>query len=353
MKRRKFIQAALITGAAPVAALGNDRLYGTPGSVLPSGGTQIEKFMVPLAHAGLPQGGWNDFAGIASAIEGVLTIPAEAKSFGINPKAFLVSKGLDASDQTLMDDSVIMLACLTNSTVQESINRGEYAATLSYFEAAGLFERRSASQLEQRLEGAISQNITEIRGLMGAAAGSLSKNQENLLVEVLEASGARVTEDDFAIVAQIMRSSAVSPQAVVPVLVVVVIVALAAAYISVAVGVTVALAVGAVVSAAVKLAVAASGTNPNAAGPGEMAPFSGSMARLDPTLMKNTERAIKMSRILGSKGLETHVMKELIREEVSAFMKALSSTKLMPMNEEQLQLAIRATTAYSYRVIGI
>lgn len=353
MKRRKFIQTTLVASAAPLAAMSSDRLYGTPGSVLPAGGEQLQKFMVPFAQSGLPTQGWNDFAGIASAIEGILNKPDEADAFRGNPRGYLTSKGLDASDSTLMDDSMRMLACLSDPIVQESITEGRYDQTLSYFEASGLFEPRDPSKLQQRVQDVIEQNMEEIASLIGGASGSLSIDQEKMLVEVLESTGAKITEDDFAIVAEIMKSAAVTPQVLVPVLVVVVIVALAAAYIAAAVGVTVALMAGIVVSVGVKLAVAASGTTRPKIASSEKAPFNGSLARLDPVLIKNAERAIKMGRIMNSNGLEVHVLKQMIQEEVSAFMTALKKTNILTMDDQQLQLAVRATTAYSYRVIGV
>lgn len=353
MKRRKFIQATLVASAAPMVAVGTERLYGTPGSLLPAGGERLEKFMVPVAQAGLPPRGWSDFAGIASAIDGVLNTPEEAEAFARDPRAYLSSKGLDTSDRTLMDDSVRMLACLSDQDVQSSITEGRYDQALAYFDAAGLFEARDPSKLQLKVQQVIEQNMEEIAALIGGQSGQLSLDQERLLVEVLESTGAQITEDDFATVAEIMKSAAVTPQVVVPVLVVVVIVALAAAYVAAAVGVTVALMAGFVVSVALMQAVAAPGKRPSVAASGEKAPFTGALARLDPALIRNSERAIKMGRIMGDSGLEIHVLKEMIKEEVSAFMSALNNTNLLRMEEQQLQLAVRATTAYSYRVLGI
>lgn len=354
MKRRKFIQAALVTGAAPMVAQGSERLYGAPGSLLPAGGAgEGQRFTVPFVNAGLPVAGWNDFAGIASAIEGVLGNRTDAARFSANPREYFASKGLDASDKTLMDESTIMLSCLSNPVVQESLAERKYDDTLSYFEAAGLFEPRDPSELEKRLKQVIDQNMAEVRALVGSKSGALTTDQEQLLVEVLESSGVKVTEDDFAIVAEIMKSASVSPMALVPVLVVVVIVALAAAYIAAAVGATVALMAGFAVSLSVALAVVASGDKSHGLVVNEKAPFDGSMARLDPALTKNAERAIRMARVMGDPQLEIHVLKETVHAEVSAFMKALRDTDILAMDERQLSLAIKATTAYSYRVLGI
>lgn len=145
-----------------------------------------------------------------------------------------------------------------------------------------------------------------------------------------------MTEDDLLIVAEVMRSATISPMVLVPVLVVAVIVALAAAYISIAVGVTVALAAAITVSIALHLAVVASGDKQRSqVNPDKRVAFDGSMARLDPDLMKNSERAIRMAKVMGDPQLEIHVMKRTIREEVSAF--PTNERSSSPIQRETLQ----------------
>jgi len=179
------------------------------------------------------------------------------------------------------------------------------------------------------------------------------------------------TDDDantrlFAIVAQLVSSGVVAPQAcsavaVCAAAVVVAIVAIAAAYVSVTVGATVALMAGVTVSVVVHLAVKASGgggcnschqkalTSDDAP---LQAPFTGTMAKLDPALIRNSERAMRLAKIMNSPGLQIQAIKDVIRAEISAFMKAMRNSGLLPVNDEHLALATEATTAYTYRVIG-
>lgn len=357
MKRRRFIQASLLTTALPVAASG-ERLYGTPASLLPNGERIADKFLLPLSQTGLPPSTWREFSSVCEVIENVLASNVESAIFFKDPKKYMAERGLDASDKTLMDDSVIMLTCLSNAGVRESFAKRDYESVLEYFRVAGLFEPRDPSVLGQKIEQLVAANAGEIRKLMGSDSVKLRPDQERILLDVLEQSGVRLTEDDFAIVSELVSNGVVSPQAcsaVAACVVAVAIVAIAAAYVSVTVGATVALMAGFTVSIAIQLAVFGPRppTHPQLTTSSEDAPFTGALAKLDPVLMRNTERAIRMSAITGDDGLRLHVLKDLIRDEVEAFMRAMQKTELLPVDDEHLRLATKATTAYAYRVIGI
>lgn len=356
MKRRKFIQASLVAAVAPTAG-GAERLYGTPASVLPGGVRSSERFMLPLSKTGLPSSTWGEFSQVCDAIERVMTSKAEAALFAKNPRGYLTSRGLDASDRTLMDDSVIMLTCLSHSSVQSAFADRNYDKVLKLFDAAGLFEPRDPSALAQRIQDVLASNATEIRKLIGAEQARLRPDQEQVLLQVLRESGAQLTEDDFTIVSELVSSGVVSPQACTAVAacaVAVVLVAIAAAYVSVGVGATVGLMVGFSVSIAVQLAVF--GYEPTAL-PTAMAtsdvPFTGAMTKLDPVLVRNAERAMKLSAFTGDNGLRKHVMRDLISVEVEAFLRAMQRANLIQADEEHLVLATKATTAYAYRVGGL
>ena len=69
MKRRKFIQAALVAPAAATATASgasSERLYGTPLSIQADGGQAAAKFMLPLSQTGLPADSWAELARVAA-----------------------------------------------------------------------------------------------------------------------------------------------------------------------------------------------------------------------------------------------------------------------------------------------
>lgn len=132
MKRRKFIQASLLASALPATA-GSVRLYGTPASVIPGGGQVGEKFLLPLSKTGLPASTWNEYAAVSQVIENVMGSKAESDIFFRSPSDYLRKHGLDASENTMVDESVIMLTCLTDPTVRGSIAQSDWDAVLEYF----------------------------------------------------------------------------------------------------------------------------------------------------------------------------------------------------------------------------
>lgn len=363
MKRRKFIKSSLVTtvalpALAGSASAGTDRLYGAPASLIPGGGSR-DKFLLPLSRAGLPHGTWGEFSSVLEVVENILTSKEESGIFFKNPISYFEKHGLDVSDKTLVDNSMILLTCLANPHVQKSMRESDYATTCQYLEAAGLFEKRDPSILAERIQSVIEENRSELLKLMGSNSARLSQEQEAMLLDVLKESDTAVTEDDLAIITQLAASGVVTPLTC-TVAVACVIVAALAAYVSVAVAVTVALMAGVTVSAAVYLAIAAKSTPPpeleafpSIAGVTPDAPFTGAMAKFDPALMRNAERAVRVSKAMNDSGLQVHMHKQLIKEEVTAFMKAMQKTGLLPIDDTHLQLASQATIAYTYRVIGI
>lgn len=350
MKRRKFIQASLLASTLPAAASG-ERLYGMPASAIPGGGHIGEKFLLPLSKTGLPASTWNEFAAVSQVVENVMGSKSESDIFFRSPSSYLRKYGLDASENTLVDESVIMLTCLTDPTVRSSIAQSEWDAVLKYFRAAGLLENHDPTLLEKRVLAAVQENSDEIAGLMKSQGVTLKDEQEQFLLKFLEQSGRAPTEDDLAMVAQIISSGVISPMSCT-------VVTVCGAAVTVAVAVVVAVVTLAAVSttAASYVDVYASEVvvSPAASyvAPGD-APFNGAIAKLDPVLARNTARAIRMGAIANAPGLQAHAVKSLINAEVRAFMTALRNADLFSADDEQLELAIRAISAYSYRSIDM
>lgn len=357
MKRRKFIKATLLSAAAIPAAAAGSRLYGTPASLLPNGERVADKFLLPLSRTGLPSSTWWEFSSVCQVIENVMTSESESSIFFNNPKRYLSDHGLDASDKTLVDDSVIMLICLTDANVKKSFAKREYDAVLDYFRVAGLFEPRDPSAFGQKVEQLVAANVAEIGKIINASPANLALDQRRVLLDLLEQQNVRVTEDDFAMLSELVSGGGYSTMACTAVAactVAVVILAIAAAYVSVTVGATVALMAGFTVSIGVMLAVfgLAPYSQPSPVSSAN-APFNGALAKLDPVLMRNVERAMRLGAVAKDEGFKLHVLKRMIGEEVDAFLRAMQRNRLLVMSDEELEIASRATTAYSLRVMGV
>lgn len=358
MKRRKFIEAALVTTASlPMSVAGAGRLYGEPGSVKPDGGTVTEKFKLPLMRAGMPATTIPTLASVSHVVESVLTSEKEARKFNRDPRAYMVARGLDGSDKTLLDDTMVVVTALAHPAVKSCLQRGDYEGLYGYLETAGLFEPRQPAHLQSELERVIGDNIEEIRKKIAVTDRALDEDQKQILLGILRDSGSAATEDDLAIVSQIASSGGVTIAgctAVAMCLVAVGIAATVVLYVSAGVAVTVGIAVGVGISLAVAVAITVVSTNPlSVVEKGVSAPFTGKFARLDPALTRNAERAFRLAALTGDSKLQLHALKRLIREEVGAVIGAMRKTGLLQLSDEHVDASTEATALYAYKVLGL
>ncbi len=350
MKRRKFIQISLI---APLAAASGTRLHGTPASINPSSGSaESEKFILPLANAGLPGLEIKEVSRISSLIESVLTDPSQAQAFFSSPKSYFIAHGLDGSDATMIDSSIAMLVGLTDPAVKKAIESRDYQQLFNYLTATGLFEPREPSVLQLRVQQLISTNIADIKEAIDANANtSLSPLQQASFMSILKKSGITATEDDLAAVSQLLstQGGATIMACSFMVACAVGIALLAALYVSVAIAVTVAILAGVTISAAVKTAVTVGGDRRTL----DYAPFTGQFIKLDPVALRNVQRAFRLAEIAGDQGLQIYTLRIMIREEVTAVLMALSNLHLVNISRTNLPMAINAITCYAEKVSGV
>lgn len=336
MKRRKFIQASLVSALAAPLATASERLYGTPTSLANVELGSVEKFVLPLSRAGVPQGAWGALGPIHKLVESVLSGDAEARAFKRDPAKFLRSHGLDASDSVLTSETFRLLSALTDPAVKNSLRAQDHDATLGLLRAAGFFSCRQKSDLSNRISTLFQQNVELIRDAVGAGSGALSDSERAKLAQVLQESGVGATEVDLAALTQIIDTENSVMACTV--------VAICAAAVVVAVLVSNAVGVVAVVWAVAATAVEIRGN--------EAQSTVGTFAKLDPNLMSDTERTIRLARLSGSRGLEIHAIKKLIAEETEAVLVALKDLKLVRLTEQQLPLATRALARYAEKTIG-
>jgi hypothetical protein len=368
MKRRKFLQASLISTTLPLSA-GAERLYGTPGSILPNGGATGEKFILPLSRAGVPSETLRTLAAANQLLENVLTSSDEARIFSANPEHYMQSLGLDISDKTLQDDTIIMLTTLSHPDVRNSMVRGDYEAMFGYLRVAGLFEPRDPSKLQLQIEKIMQDNIEAIRaGIQQTGSAPLSSDQKQLLLQILEESGVHATEDDLAIVSQVISPNGMTVMSCTAVAMCAVAVGIAATvvtYVSVAVAVTIGIMAAVSVSVVAHTAITVGGGGGGGGGCGSpgvfceiqsnpfAVPFTGNFAKLDPVLMRNTERALRLGAVGGQRGVQVHALREMIAAEVRAVVSAMQKIGLLALDETQLSTATDAMTRYAYCTLGI
>ncbi|WP_296248038.1 hypothetical protein [uncultured Stenotrophomonas sp.] len=345
MKRRKFIHAALISPAlVPLSG----RLYGEPGSVLPvSNEWSGERLLLPLSRTGLPPESWNHFAAASQVVENVIKSPTEAEIFFKNPRDYFIAYGFDPSDKLLMGESAKILTCLSDPIVRSLIDNRQWESAFRYFRTCGLFDQSGESSLSVRIDAIVRDNSEQIRQLLRENGLRDIDSQQRALLQILEESGAAPTEDDLAIVTQMVAGgenttfmcSAVT---------------ICAAAVTAAVFVTaVVYLMVAVISAAAVLTEVSTAGESGTVSKMASAPFNGSLLKLDSTALKNMQRAVTIGVLANSDELQLHVYRDAIGQEVDAVMRAMSKEKLISLNEIQLSAAIKAVTAYSVRVAGL
>lgn len=342
MKRRDFIRATLIGTAAAVAPTvgrANSRLYGPPGCFDVSGRSVNEKFMLPLARAGVPFEVWRPLNGATLLLEEVLTSPESAAAFARSPKATLQRFGLDSSEATLEDEMIVLLTALSHPAVQESLANSDYESAFSYLEAAGLNEKRDPSDFYKRVEELLANDIDKIKEGMSVARNKpLSEKQKAIMLEIISDGATMGTEDDLATLGQVLSGDMSAPHSGVAVAVL-------------AVAVAVVVGVGIAVHVSVVVSVTVAGSNPMISDAPPL--FTGASGRFDPALIRNIERASRIGVLTNNPGLQVHAVKALVAEETEAVLRAAAKLRLIDVPDASLPAVITAATRYSCKALGI
>ena len=365
MKRRNFLKDTALLLGAPVAVASTGRLYGAPASIQPRDISDLDKFKLPLSRAAVPVQLWDNLAKIGKLWENVLTNDVEGMAFHDDPRIYFDSIGLDSSDRVLINESVVMLRAMADPELKNSLAAGNYEVTFSKLIEAGVLDSREPSALQSKIENVLEANIEELRASIATLKPTLNPAQQQALLSSLSESGLTITDEDLASLSQVISQhlrdgsghTTCSPVGVCLVNVLVGIAVAVVAYISVVVAATVGILAGAWISLAVQVAVGAGG---GPCGPHGLpcpspfsSPFKGNYLKLDPNLVRNTDRAIKFAMLANDSGLQMHATRTAIEYEVKAIFSAMKNVKLITISDESFDKIIEAVTRYSWKSLGI
>ena len=346
MKRRKFIQSSLVTGAvvalpATSSAAVEDRVFGKPTSL--TGGTDISatRMLLPLSRSGMPAVGWDHWSKMtASAVE-MFTSPEKRTQFSANPGKYLASAGFDTSSKTLDAPSLALLVALSDKDVQDATERRDYAQLLSYLQASGALATPKEDLLAGKLEEALRSNIEMIKKVMEIEAHE-SPDADSVLA-FIKASDKPPTTADLAALGSVAELLRTAPgQLVVGAAVIVV------AAVDAVVGVTVAVVAFTMVAVVNQVKVADNG---------EISlpmnhVFNGQLSRLDGDICDSCDVAHRAAAMLGAPGLYDEHSKLVIRNEIRAFLRAMRNVGLVDYEEEAFETIVEATYTYGMRSIS-
>jgi hypothetical protein len=369
MDRRKFLKGGAAALAAPLALGTSARLYGTPASILPRvdmDAAALDTFKLPLSKAAVPTTLWDSLARVGFLWRNVISSEAESMRFFNDPKAYLESVGLDGSDRTLTEESVVLLRSMCDPAFNSDLASGNYEGVFDRLIATGVLSAHDPSVLETRISDAMNAQREEILASAEAVGSMIGADQRDKLAEAFLSIGEHISEDDLFVIAQFFKggTGALSDFAVARpegsfflVVVAAGIAALVVAYVSVAIAVTVAILGGVVISLGVRVAVA--GSNPSVplnvttGSTGHLQPFDGTYARLDPSLMSNTNRLFRLGKLTGNPDLQTYAVRRMIKAEVEAVVNALHRTGIINMPPEPRARIIDALSRYSANALDV
>jgi len=347
--RRKLIQATLVAPLAANAAGTSGRLHGAPASINQASGDSIDadRFILPLAHAGIPSEALTDLSKVSALVESVLTDENSATDFFINPRIFFERNGLDGSDATLVDPVITLLVALSDLSVKEALKNRDYTLTFDYMRAAGVFEPQNHSALQRNVQKIMEESINEMRGAIRQKKKPpfSQGHYDSYFIDILKMTGVTASEEDLAAVAYLLDKGGTGvsnkinsfdkarpPVALVLVLVVAV----------------------AVVIAAVVTEVKVKSTNPIIKNEKmDTSIFNGDLLKLDPAAMRNMRRAYRIAEITGDGQFALYARREAIKEEVTVVMESLLNLNLIRVSKQDMPTVIEAVYRYACKSEGV
>lgn len=292
-----------------------------------------------ISRSGLPVEFWDANSRIATIIAQAYSDGDAASKLLNDLPGFMKSAGIDVTASTAKDETISLLAVTVDPDFSKFMKDGDYSSAFRLLEAVGLNTGFNPDSLRSRIEEALASKSKEIDQIISVSHASGSKSE--LLLRLARNSGGNVSPEDLAVVKDIFTSSlsARSEQAIVAL-------SIAALYVTVAAYVVLWVAVGAWVFT--------SGPDDGSNDGQRNGRQEGArISRLDPDLMQDYERAIKIASLTGDEGIAREGMLRLLRAESTAIISALRACGHLsgsPAHDHEL---VDVATQYAARVAGV
>jgi len=345
MKKREFIRSALAAAGAGMAtqASADNRLFGTPGSVIPITPAKADKMRLSFARMDMPTKTWDTMLNYFSAIESVASSKDQRSAFLKDPSIFLSRRGL-ASDVVKVDSIDVGLLRLANDPVaQASAAEGNYHAFLERLQDLQVTSNYGVSDLSARISKILLEDVEAYAAVSAAMSNTveLDENEPAFVKRQRLAAQAVMMEgeddsDGDGLESQAYLSTSISVytnvMAITNVAAVTQAGAVVAAYLLVAVAV------------AAVVVVLTSGTE---------ASGLGRLARLDPRLLEEASKATAAARVLGNKEFELKVISDLLRQEITAIYDAAEAVGIIKLKPRYKEMAITAALEQAHKGLGL
>lgn len=338
--RRDFIKRGMQSAAAAAAA-----------AALPAGASHRHSIVdgtcesppmigkLLISRSGLPAEFWDANSRVATIIAQAHSESDSASKLLSDLPGFMNSAGFNIGSSAVTDETISLLAVAVDPDFSKFMQNGDYSSAFLLLEASGLSTGFKPDSLSSRIEVALKSKSEEIENIIAASRASGTTSE--LLHRLATTSGGNISPEDLAVVKDIFASnlSTRSQEAVVAL-------SIAALYVTVAAYVVLWVAVGAWVFTSGPDD--ESNNNQRASRQRESR-----ISRLDPDLMQDYERTLKIASLTGDEGIAREGILRLLRAESTAIISALRTCGYLsgsPSNDEEL---VDVATQYAARAAGV
>ena len=351
MDKRDFLKgAAKLAALSPLgaAAATDKRLFGTPASVSPIDPAQQNKLRLTFARNALPTPIWDRMAGLVAAITQLQASPDARKRFAASARGYFESYGLATNEHFAQSREVAMASLVMDADAIKASREGDYVRFMQKIKDYSLPVLPDASLLTQELTSLLRKDVAAYRTVKASIDKARGGSSAQTLA-ALQQAGSSVSVISPADSAMVYTEThaVVSTVAIAYTLVGAVLVAIAAAYATV-------------------IAVAAGTPGGGGGGGGgcdeDCPPIEeegigvgqiGELSKLDPRVLEAADMATTAARILGNKGFEVHIVKDILAREIEALLGAAETVGLVTISPGDRPAVLSATVAAAHRSYGL
>jgi hypothetical protein len=306
MDKRKFLKSTLAGAGAlgvPGAAQAGNRLYGAPGSVIPINPAVANRMRLTLSRLSVPTDVWDTVVNTALAIQ-ELALPGPAQgAFAASPGQYFADRGVPSMGSNSRDVAMARLAL--DPVAQAAASRGDYPAFLQRLKEFRLGAMPSPGGLIESVTSLLKSNAKFFAATRDAIEGARNAGPQALLGAIASPKTLdNETWDTIAIDTDVLVYETV------------------VAMIDVVVGAEV-LVLAAVVATVVVLLAGLD----NLGKTGHA--YEPRLARLDPSVLDFAANATMGARLLGNRDFEVSIAKDLVKQEIEAFVSAVEAVGLI------------------------
>jgi hypothetical protein len=331
MEKRKFLKGVALAALTPTGAIAadNNRLFGTPSSVIPINPDTANKMRLTFARTSLPIAAWDQTLNFIVGLKNLAT-SAEAKSqFSKSPRAYFDAVGVVTSPGFEKSKEVAIARLVMDESAQAAASKGDYVSFLQRIkefnlptipDSKGLIAKlaqlmREDAKFYERVKAAISaagvsnpKIVSDVLASAHSGTNQSSQNENNIIVidTAIVDTNTIVSTDIFAVTEVSIVIAAIA--------------------------VVVIFVVGA---------------------KNQATSTYGQVSKLDSRIIEGASTAITAARLLGNKDFEVQVTKDLVFNEIEAIISAAEAVGITRINPQQREKILQICKTTAMQSLGL